>query len=161
MTAKAGYSTPSLHVADVARSLRFYQLLGFETIDTDATDATDATGATDGEGGRPPTWARMHCEGGALMFLQTELEERVPLPGPGPDRFLLYMYTPDLPGLRDHLVARGVEVSPIQYPEYMRSGEIMLKDPDGYVVLVGHWGKKEHEEWEKRLAENKKASAKG
>jgi hypothetical protein len=30
MTVKAGYSTPMLHVADVARSLRFYALLGFE-----------------------------------------------------------------------------------------------------------------------------------
>ncbi|HEV2021188.1 MAG TPA: VOC family protein [Terriglobales bacterium] len=146
MTAKAGYSTPSLHVADVARSLRFYELLGFETIDTD------------GEGGRPPTWARMHCEGGALMFLKTEVEERVPLPGSGPDRFLLYMYTPDPPGLRDHLVAGGVEVPPIQYPEYMSSGEIMLKDPDGHVVLVGHWGKPEHEAWEKRLGEKKKSA---
>jgi len=28
MTVKAGYSTPMLHVADVARSLRFYALLG-------------------------------------------------------------------------------------------------------------------------------------
>lgn len=150
MTAKAGYSTPSLHVADVTRSLRFYELLGFETIDTDATD---------GEGGRPPGWARMHCEGGALMFLKTEVEQRVPLPGSGPDRFLLYMYAPDLAGLRDHLLAQGVQVPPIKYPEYMRSGEIMLKDPDGYVVLVGHWGKSEHEAWEKRLAEKKKSPA--
>jgi len=38
MTAKAGYSTPMLHVADVGRSLRFYALLGFETIDTEGED---------------------------------------------------------------------------------------------------------------------------
>lgn len=40
-----------------------------------------------------------------------------------------------------------------------RSGEICVKDPDGYVVLVGHWGKSEHEEWEKRLEQKKKDGA--
>ena len=35
MSVKAGHSTPLLHVADVARSLRFHSLLGFETIDTE------------------------------------------------------------------------------------------------------------------------------
>ena len=30
--------------------------------------------------------------------------------------------------------------------------EIHVKDPDGYAILVGHWGKREHEAWEKRLA---------
>ncbi len=49
MPPKAAYATPMLHVADVARSLRFYELLGFETIDTE------------GEGERIG-WARMHCE---------------------------------------------------------------------------------------------------
>ena len=32
MTVKAGYLTPLLHVADVERSLRFYALLGFDTV---------------------------------------------------------------------------------------------------------------------------------
>jgi catechol 2,3-dioxygenase-like lactoylglutathione lyase family enzyme len=123
-----------LHVGDVARSLRFYALLGFDTIDTE------------GEGGHLG-WARMHCEGGALMFLAAE--ERM---DPSQQGVLLYMYTPDLPALRAHLLANGVEVSPIRYPEYMSSGEIHVRDPDGYAVLVGHWGKPEHEAWEKRLA---------
>ena len=35
MSIKAGYSTPMLHVGEVERSIRFYELLGFETIDTD------------------------------------------------------------------------------------------------------------------------------
>jgi catechol 2,3-dioxygenase-like lactoylglutathione lyase family enzyme len=143
MTVKAGYSTPMLHVADVARSLRFYALLGFETIDT------EGQGAHLG-------WARMHCEGGALMFVAAE--ERV---DPSRQAFLLYMYTPHLPALRAYLLANGVEVSPIKHPEYMLSGEIHVKDPDGYSILVGHWGKGEHEAWEKRLAEkrNKPATA--
>jgi hypothetical protein len=41
----------------------------------------------------------------------------------------------------------------------MRSGEICLKDPDGYSIFVAHWGKTEHEAWEKRLAEKRKKPA--
>jgi hypothetical protein len=80
-----------LHVADVTRSLRFYALLGFETI------------ATEGEGGHVG-WARAHGEGDAGML----------------------------------------------------NGEIHVKDPDGYSILVGHGGKSEHDAWEKRLAAKKK-----
>ncbi len=66
------------------------------------------------------------------------------------------MYTPDLPALREHLIANGLDVSPIRRPEYMRSGEVQLRDPDGNIVLVGHWGRAEHEAWEKHLAERKR-----
>jgi hypothetical protein len=61
------------------------------------------------------------------------------------------MYTPDLAGLREQLLACGVKVPPIGYPEYMPSGEMRIADPDGYVILVGHWGKSEQEAWEKRI----------
>ena len=132
MSTKVGYSTPMLHVAQIERSIRFYELLGFVTIDTDRAE--------------PLGWARMHCEGGAVMFLRAEKAV---------DRFsqsvLLYMYTPDLIGLREHLLASGVEVPGIGYPEYMGSGELRIADPDGYTILVGHWGKSEQEAWEKRI----------
>ena len=85
MTVKAGYSTPMLHVADVARSLRFYALLGFETIETE------------GEEGHIG-WARTNCQGGGVMFLAAE--EPV---DPARQAVLLYMYAPDLPALRAHL----------------------------------------------------------
>ncbi len=139
MTIKAGYSTPLLHVAQVERSLRFYGLLGFETVDVDGPDG--ALG-----------WARAHCQGGALMFLRAEEP-----PAAGHDRFLLYLYTPDLPGLRAQLAAAGVEVGPIGYPEYMRSGELCLKDPDGYTILIGHWSEQEHEAWERERARKREA----
>src|SRR4029077_4298348 len=58
MSVKAGYSTTLLHVAEVERSLRFYELLGFVSIDTDRC--------------KPIGFARMHCEGGAVMFLRAE-----------------------------------------------------------------------------------------
>ncbi len=132
MTAKAGYSTPMLHVAEIEKSIQFYELLGFTTIDTDRCE--------------PLGWARMHCEGGAVMFLRAE----EPVDGSA-QAVMLYMYTPDLVGLREHLIANGIEPPPIRHPAYMPSGELQLKDPDGYAVLVGHWGKAEQAAWEKRL----------
>ena len=132
MSPKAGYSTPLLHVAEIERSIRFYELLGFATVDTDRA--------------KPLGWARMHCEGGAVMFLRAE--EPV---DPSARAVLLYMYTPDLVGLREHLLASGVSVPPTRHPNYMPSGEILITDPDGYAILVAHWGTAEHEAWERRI----------
>jgi glyoxalase/bleomycin resistance protein/dioxygenase superfamily protein len=132
MSVKVGYSTPVLHVAEIERSLRFYELLGFATIDTDRCN--------------PLGWARMHCDGGAVMFLRAE--EPVDASA---HSVMLYMYTPDLIGLREQLLASGVKVPAIKYPEYMPSGEICLADPDGNIILVAHWGKSEQEAWEKRI----------
>lgn len=136
MTAKVGYSTPGLHVAEIERSIRFYELLGFVTVDTDRCV--------------PLGWARLHCDGGALMFVRAER----PM-DPSAQGIMLYMYTPDLIGLREHLLANGVDVPSISYPHYMPSGEINIADPDGFRVAVGHWGKTEQEAWEKRIAGKK------
>jgi hypothetical protein len=50
---------------------------------------------------------------------------------------LFYLYTPDLVALREQVLAKGITVSAISYPDYMPDGEIRLEDPDGYVILVG------------------------
>jgi hypothetical protein len=121
-----------LHVAEIEKSIRFYELLGFTTVDTDRCV--------------PLGWARIHCEGGAVMFLRAE----EPVDG-STQAVLLYMYTPDLAGLRQQLLAGGVEVSAIRYPEYMPSGEMSIADPDRYTILIAHWGKSEQETWEKRI----------
>ncbi|HEX2833160.1 MAG TPA: VOC family protein [Thermoanaerobaculia bacterium] len=139
MTAKAGYSTPMLTVADVERSIAFYELLGFELVDDD------------GAPGCPIGWARMHCDGGALMFLRAE--EPVDTSS---EVTLFYLYTSDLPALREHLLANGVAVSPISFPGYMPSGEIQLQDPDGYRLLIAHWAKPQQEDWEKHLEERRR-----
>jgi hypothetical protein len=138
MSVKAGFSTPLLHVANVERSMRFYTLLGFEIIDVEGDSGSLG-------------WGRMHCEGGAIMFVPTDASETPR------DRFLLYLYTPDLPALRAQLSASGIEVGPIAHPPYMRSGEICIKDPDGYTILIGHWTKQEHDAWEEQR-ENKRAA---
>lgn len=128
-----------LHVADVRRSIRFYQLLGFDLIDTQG-DANSLG------------WARMHCEGGALMFLLAE--EPV---DPSPQSIMLAMYTSDLPGLRDYLLAQGVKAPAISYPEYMPSGQVTISDPDGYLIGINHWGDAEHEAWLKQIDAKKNA----
>ena len=132
MGVKVGYCTPMLHVTSIERSIGFYEQLGFSTIDTDR--------------GRPLGWARLHCEGGALMFVRggSPLHSKS-------QSVVFYMYTPDLEALSAELAAKGIHVPPASYPEYMRGGEICLKDPDGYTILVGHWGKAEQQEWEKRI----------
>jgi len=132
MSVKVRYSTPMLHVAETEKSIQFYELLGFVTVDTDRCT--------------PIGWARLHCEGGALMFLRAD----VPVVGVGKG-VMFYMYTPDLVGLREQLLAAGISVPPIKHPGYMPSGEIQMTDPDGYSVLISHWGKAEQEAWEKRV----------
>ncbi len=135
MSFAVGYSTPMLHVAEIENSIRFYELLGFRTVDTDRC--------------RPLGWARLHCEGGAVMFLRAENPV-----DPSAQSIALYMYTPDLAGLREKLLASGVKVPPIHFPEYMPSGEVTLRDPDGYFIFVAHWGAQQQTEWERRINSN-------
>lgn len=134
MTARATHSTPMLHVASLEDSIRFYELLGFTTIDSD--------------NGKPLGWARLHCNHGEIMFLRAEqpIDPRV-------QGFLFYLYTPDLAGLRAHLLESGLTVPEIKHPGYMPSGTINLNDPDGYHIEIAHWSKAEHEAWERHLVE--------
>jgi catechol 2,3-dioxygenase-like lactoylglutathione lyase family enzyme len=130
MSATAGYLTLLLHVRDIDKSISFYSLLGFETVDID-----QANGVT--------VWARMHCQGGALMFIPAE-------EGEVSHGALGYLYTSDLPQLCAQLTAAGVVVGPISYPPYMPKGEIFLRDPDGYGLFVGHWASAEDEAWQRQ-----------
>jgi hypothetical protein len=122
-----------MHVTEIENSIRFYELLGFVTIDTDRSE--------------PLGWARLHCDGGAVMFLRAE----APVDS-STHSAMLYMYTPDLIGLREQLQASGVQVPAITHPPYMLGGEMCLRDPDGNVIFLGHWGKPEQEAWERRIA---------
>ena len=124
-----------LHVRDVAASIRFYEKLGFQFIDAEGDDGSFG-------------WARIHCEGGAIMFLQAEGGHVV---NPHEQGILLYLYAEDLAALRKHLIAQGVECPEIHFPEYMPSGELAIRDPDGYSVIIGHWGQKEHDAWLQRI----------
>lgn len=139
--ARAGFSTPLVHVADVERSIRFYERLGFELVDFAS------------EGGHTG-WARMHCEGGAIMLLASDEPLR-----PREQTIQLCLYAPDLPALREQLLAAGVEVSEIRRPDYMPSGELHVRDPDGYALFINHWGQAEQEPWERQAREKIKRRA--
>jgi len=58
----------------------------------------------------------------------------------GKQAVLFHLYSPDLIALREHLMANGVKVSTITYPEYMLKGEISVEDTDGYCLLIGQAG---------------------
>ncbi len=136
--AKVAHSTPMLHVASIEDSIVFYQWLGFRLIDDD--------------GCVPIGWARLHCASGDIMFLRAEHPVDASKQG-----FLFYLYTPDLPPLREELVAAGVDVSEIKSMPYMPSGKVNLKDPDGYILEIGQWGEADQKGWEEHLAKRAEA----
>lgn len=120
MTAKVTGLIPMAHTADVQRAVDFYQRLGMEI-----------RGSLRNPSGRLQ-WVHLNCGQADLMV--THASEPVI---PSQQAVLFYLYSPDLIALREHLLASGVKVSPITYPEYMPKGEIRVEDPDGYVLLIG------------------------
>lgn len=114
---------PMAHVADVQRSVSFYQLLGLKVQNT--LKASDGT----------LVWAHVECELAELMFT------RATAPVVASQQAVLFcLYSPDLVALRGHLVAQGMPASTITYPSYMTKGEMRVEDPDGYVLLIGQAG---------------------
>ena len=114
---------PLAHAADVQRSVDFYRLLGMEVRGSLANPA----------GGLQ--WVHLSSEQAELMFARASepvIASR--------QAVLFYLYAPDLIALREHLLANGVKVSGITYPDYMSKGEIRLEDPDGYTLLIGQAG---------------------
>jgi hypothetical protein len=120
VTAKITGLIPMAHAVDVQRSADFYKLLGMEI----RGSLSHPAGVL--------RWVHLTCEGAHLMLARAS--------GPiiaDQQAVLFYLYSPDLIALREHLLAKGVKVSEITYPDYMPKGEIRIEDPDGYVLLVG------------------------
>lgn len=111
---------PYAHVRDVARSVDFYSLLGFEPI------------STVGSRGEDEWWVYLQADRARLMLAAAN--EPLVAEEQG---VLFYLYTDDLQRLRDQLVGAGLDPSPLRHPSHMPAGEIRLHDPDGYVLLVG------------------------
>jgi hypothetical protein len=121
MTAPAdrvGVLVPFVHMRDVARSIAYYELLGFEVRDTYRVD------------GRLH-WAALESGRAQLML---ELAS-API-DPHQQAILFYLYTEDLDGLRDHLVANGVAAGPIVDGSPGPERELRLSDPDGYCLMI-------------------------
>ena len=117
---------PMIRVADVERSAKFYELLGFEIGNYVPREAP------------PMHWAWLYQPeapnwktGANLMLVRTEEKPQHELP------VVLYLYTPDLVALRQQLIEGGLTVGAITYPWYLPKGEFELRDPDGYTVMVG------------------------
>lgn len=136
----ATHCTPFLLSTSIERSIEWYQVLGFRLVDDD--------------GRQPLSVARMHHEGGQIMFMLAEKKIV-----PEAQCMALYLYSPDLGKFREHLLAHGVEAPEVSYPPWMKGGEIRLTDPDGFHLFVGQWGKKEQEDWEKHLEERARREA--
>jgi predicted lactoylglutathione lyase len=107
------------HVKDVARSIEFYQALGFRTRNTLDYD-------------RQLVWAWVENGKAHLM-----LSRGTPSGNPNAQGVLFYLYSSDVAAYRDELVALGIRVGPLTHPEYMPEGEFRIDDPDGYCLLVG------------------------
>lgn len=110
---------PMAHVADVQRSVDFYQLLGFEKVSDFVHSGI-------------MRWA--HLQSGKADLFVALASDPV---SAGLQGVLFYLYSPDLVGLSDHLLGNGVQVSAISYPFYMEKGEARVDDPDGYCLLIG------------------------
>jgi catechol 2,3-dioxygenase-like lactoylglutathione lyase family enzyme len=123
MTAKVSGLIPMAFAADLQRSVDFYKLLGMEV--------RGSLRHSSGE----LQWVDLACQQAQLMLSRAS-DPVIP----GHQAVLFYLYSPDLIGLREHLLAAGVKASPITYPDYMPKGEIRAEDPDGYVLLIGQAG---------------------
>ena len=111
---------PMAHVADVRKSIEFYQLLGFEVKNTFEHE------------GRLQ-WAWLQNGGADLMLARSARPMNA-----GAQDILFYMYAPDVAAYRAELEAKGMKVGPLQYPFYSPRGEFRIEDADGYTLFVSH-----------------------
>jgi len=132
MKSRVHYVSPLISVADIERSVEFYKVLGFTCHDM----LRDDDGAA--------FFAAMDChKGGAAEqtnenYTATIMFGRAEEPiDPKKQGIVLYMYTLDLPGLREKVLAVGGQVTEIEPRFYMKKGEVTVTDPDGYCILVG------------------------
>jgi uncharacterized glyoxalase superfamily protein PhnB len=121
--AKAIGLIPMASVADEQRSIDFYALLGLTLRGTFKNPQGKLV------------WAHVHCEGAELMFSQASDPVIA-----SQQAVIFYLYSPDLVALRGHLLAQGIAVSAITYPQYMPKGEVRVDDPEGYCMLIGQAG---------------------
>lgn len=130
------------HVENVDAAAKYYAWLGFEC----ESRYNGPDGVTNFVG---------LVAGRAKLFLARASEPIIP----SQQAVLFYMYSGDVRGLREHLLARGLEdggvppglrkrgeeghmpernaVYSISYPFYMPAGELRVQDLDGYTVLIG------------------------
>ena len=110
---------PFVHVADVSASIGFYTQLGFHVT------ATHPAGAPE------PDWASLRADQAQLMLARAD--EPVVARA---QAVMFYLFARDLFGLRERLMAAGVEAGEIMDGRPGPNAEMRLEDPDGYVLIV-------------------------
>ena len=112
---------PLAHVVDVARSVAFYETLGFAV-----------GGKLVGEDGTLD-WVILEHEGAQVMV------GRAVAPVVAEEQAVLfYVYYQDVAAAHAALIAAGIDAGPILYPQHSPRGEFRVVDPDGYAVQVTH-----------------------
>lgn len=111
--------TPVIQVDDAARSVAFYEKLGFEVVSSFQAD-------------RHSAWTLLRAGAAELM-----LESAVEVVDTEAQGIFLYLYTPDVSALYAELERLGLNPSGLHNPPYMPAGEFRLSDPDGYTLLIG------------------------
>jgi hypothetical protein len=109
---------PFVHVADVGRSVAFYELLGFEVTGTY-------------QPGPQLEWAALEHAQAKLMLAHTD----DPV-DPARQGVLFYLFTTDLQGLQRHLRAHGEQAGAIVDGTPGPKQEMRVRDPDGYVLMI-------------------------
>ena len=113
---------PMVQVKSVPTAIGFYGRLGFKVENT-FTPSDE----------KEPSWAYLVSDRAQIMVATAD-EPVIP----SQQAVLFYTYSDDVPGLREHLIAEGIQAAPIQYPFYAPRGEFRIQDPDGYVIMVTH-----------------------
>lgn len=110
---------PFVHVADVTASIRFYEHLGFRVTATHPTAAPE------------PDWAFLEADEAQLMLARGDK----PIDASS-QAVLFYLYARDLFGLRDRLIAAGIDAGDIVDGSPGPRVEMRVADPDGYVLMI-------------------------
>ena len=109
---------PFVHVEDVARSIAFYHQLGLTLASVYKYRGT-------------PIWASL-VSGPAELMVTTDGDPVDPA-GQG---VLFYLYSDDLPALREQLLAAGIAAGEIEDGTPGPKKQMQLTDPDGYVLMI-------------------------
>lgn len=110
-----------LHVADVKRSVEFYQKLGFELGKEPLKNE---------QGNASFAW--LH-RGQTAQIMITLTGRRL---NAGAQDVMFYLYVDDLHAYRQAVVARGVAVGEMSHPFWNPNGEFRIDDPDGWTWMV-------------------------
>ncbi|HVN22081.1 MAG TPA: VOC family protein [Dongiaceae bacterium] len=110
-----------LNVADVKRSISFYERLGFQVGNEPLKNDQGAT-----------KFVWMH-HGNAAQIMLTLTGRPLNSAARG---IMFYLYVTDMPAYREQLISRGVIVGEVMHPSWSPDGEFRVDDPDGWTWVV-------------------------